>query len=96
MMLDSGPMRYLEAEETLREILQTATPRQLVVVLLRMDGYTDQEIGTLLGISRFAVGQRIYQLKCRIERAHPELGRLVMGRDKRRAANKAVNNGGEA
>ena len=66
--------------EAVREILETLTPCELVVALLRAEGMSDGEIGEFLGIERGTVRRRMVRARARIARTVPGMARLVEGR----------------
>jgi RNA polymerase sigma factor (sigma-70 family) len=65
------------ASETFREVLDTLTARQFVVVALRFDGLTDDQIAQSLHISEHAVRERLRRARLRILRRIPELADVL-------------------
>ena len=65
------------------EMLGVLTPKQLVVVALRLEGMNGEEIGELLGISRKAVHVRLLGAEKRLVEEFPELAGEVAERDRR-------------
>lgn len=70
----------LIGHETMAEILECMTPKQLTVAALRWDGLTDVEIAELLGVSRQAVTDRMDSARSRIIERLPFLAPTLDGR----------------
>jgi RNA polymerase sigma factor (sigma-70 family) len=68
------------ATETFREMLETLTPSQFLVVCLRFDGMTNEEIAEALDIPISTVGRRLRRARARLKRKMPELASLLEGR----------------
>ena len=71
--------RLLEREAA-AEILELLTPSEMVVVLLRLEGMSEREIGAFLGVGRGAVRQRLIRAQARIEQRIPGLAGTLKGR----------------
>jgi DNA-directed RNA polymerase specialized sigma24 family protein len=74
------PLDWLIAQETVREILETLAPGQLVVAALRMEGLSNEQIADLLGITHQAVNSRMVKARRRLARELPELAVMIEGR----------------
>jgi DNA-binding CsgD family transcriptional regulator len=64
--------RLVHLEEYER-LLRVFTPKQLVVVALRLDGLKLVEIAEILGVSRMQIWQRLMGARRRLLRAWPDL-----------------------
>lgn len=79
-MISSEALDRVVERETFAEILVCLTPQELAVAALRLEGLSDAEIGTLLGMSRQAVRQRLAKAQLRIIYTRPELAPALRGR----------------
>ena len=61
-------------------IIKEARPHELVVIMLRLGGFDNKQIGARLGISGSAVGLRMHSYRDRVCAKHPDLAHLIRGR----------------
>ena len=60
--------------ERYREILETLTPHQFLVVFLKLEfEMTNSDVARILGLERSAIGQRMWHAQGRVLRRFPEL-----------------------
>jgi DNA-directed RNA polymerase specialized sigma24 family protein len=67
-------------KETFAEILDCLSPEELLAAALRMEGLSDTQIGSLLGISRQAARKRLQKARMRIIRTRSDLAPALRGR----------------
>jgi hypothetical protein len=79
MIVCDALARVIE-KETFAEILACLSAEELLVAALRMEGLSDPQIASLLGMSRQAVRQRLRKAQMRIMRTKPDLAPPLLGR----------------
>lgn len=79
-MIPCEALERVIEKETFAEILDCLTAEELLAAALRMEGLSDPQIGTLLGMSRQAVRQRLRKAQVRIIHTKPDLAPALRGR----------------
>jgi DNA-directed RNA polymerase specialized sigma24 family protein len=79
MIVRDALARVIE-KETFAEIVACLSAEELLVAVLRMEGLSDPQIATLLGMSRQAVRQRLRKAQIRISRTKHDLAPALRGR----------------
>ena len=69
--------------DTLEEILKLLSPTEVIVAVLRVEGTSDEEIATILGVERSTVTVWMIQARKRIAREMPEAAGWLEGRQRR-------------
>lgn len=88
-----NPLDRVVAHETMQEVLDCLTGRELLLVLLRLDGWTWQQIGDHLGVTRKAVNWHMTQARRRIIAELPDLD--VNGHNPQRGVSHRRNGNGD-
>lgn len=79
-MIVSKPLQRLIERETLAEITERLTEKEMAVALLRLEGLSDPQIGAMLELTRAGVSLRIQEAIRRISAEVPELAPVLEGR----------------
>jgi predicted transcriptional regulator len=81
----SYPLERLIARETFAEMLDLFEPEDLAIAVLRLEGLSDTQIGSLLGVTASATNLRLKKARQRIMKQLPEWAPLLRGRSHRLA-----------